>query len=71
MDSVPFPRVLGRCKSSLPRQRQGNQQATGIKATESAGQIWIQNKRSPSCSSEKSSLIARPPLSKDSVGPGS
>ncbi|KAL6830068.1 hypothetical protein V8C40DRAFT_239273 [Trichoderma camerunense] len=29
MDSVPFPRVLGQCKSSLPRQRQGNQQATG------------------------------------------
>lgn len=53
MDSLPFRHVLGQCKSSLLRQRQGNRQATGIKATESAGQTWIQNKRSPSCSSEK------------------
>ncbi|PKK50700.1 hypothetical protein CI102_5099 [Trichoderma harzianum] len=70
MDSLPFRRVLGQCKSSRPRQRQGNQQATGIKAAESAGRTWIQTKRSPGRSSEKSSLIARPPLSKDSVGPG-
>ncbi|KAM6481394.1 hypothetical protein HDV62DRAFT_79423 [Trichoderma sp. SZMC 28011] len=70
MDSLPFRRVLGQCKSSLDRDKAARQ-ATGIKATESAGQIWIQTKRSPSCSSEKSSLIARSPLSKDSVGAGS